>query len=1326
MIQKILDKVKNGADEVIFKLKWSSFGEHNNPPRGVFYLRAQDKEDRDDWIKHITQCLLMAETHSQTFADFRRMRIGTVGSNRRESRGSRVNSNDQSASLARAREIYRLQQQYLHKVDYGRSSSVDESDDWRYSEASQRSQRSQRLESESDASAIFQECASIESSITFTARKTVSFKDHDVCISDDGYDSYTSCEEGDLDSDNDNDNYNDDDDEYMGCSAEVSPQETTEGDELPIRRTSDPRKPRRQSKKNWVSSHSKSANLTQEEKDLLKIFCSDEERDEAVDARHSVGKKGQGALGCSFMYISGEHLYLLGGRKKVKIDSFIRLFRVCATYPFVLIFGVLNLHENRFLKRHFKGWFTFCVMANATIYFLPYVVVEMLLKRNSYQFLTTMLTGGYLALYLLPVCLVVFYKIKKMRETNKIVDGTFHYLPKHTLRFTCPNVCNMYGLVMEFVILATYCLPAEVLGGQKKGGTVERLTGIPYEYVFWVVVLACFFNAGAFVMHPVLRGRYKYRYQENHAFWQVIHFINGPLYITVVTFLFQALSCDFQDPNRPVLIEQKTMVCFENPSHVKMSMAAMVALALYLTQSTLVPTLTYKETMFNKQLDVLYVPVYLQGHWILKAVYASVYVTFYGYSEFTRVCFLLMINICMLVLQVYVRPCSIRSVNIMRTASFTSATWAALASTLYVGIGGQCESFAFLLLVMISGWCMIFGGAFLFFRATQRPLEAEVDHTFLELERQAQTGEVQPRVMEPFIAMTMEVHHNPHILDECKLAIPQLIWLVDYPNVRIQYQSLWALANLAHHEDCRREIFLSRSRMDVTGNSDESGIEVILRLFTSAKSQPALKMEALAALINCSVSTEVARFLTSELKVLKTLVELLWRQTMYTQFVTMAIGNLAKDRCSCQELCQIGAVQALMGLVLTPNFLKQKFACMALANIAQNMPRECVGPLVSEDFMDRIVKLATTNDTDMHEEISTLLRNLSFYPALARMMRDRGAIVAVAYMRKSTNEKVKEAGKIAARNLMGEGSEDQMEEAAHLKVLSSFEPLEAIVSWDTWTSKLESVFSPVFAAAPQAIGRHVVTITGAERKILLKGEDSLGRALTFKIKHEPRHGRLGKIKDDGSICYKPDEGFAGEDYFTYVARNVYMESNIATVAIKVRSGQELKRAAEAIDAMIQGGDGAADGSGLMQSALFSLGEALTRQVLEAKAMTGKYFFGGGTEAGNDEGGRGGDGDVGGSSKHAATGSQDRKDASSVWSGGVNMLYSMFSAPPPPPAPTQAATRGQLLPASTAPCAKTKYDQMKCMHQLTGSDKFTITRAEIRNAGRKREEQGENK
>ena len=63
-------------------------------------------------------------------------------------------------------------------------------------------------------------------------------------------------------------------------------------------------------------------------------------------------------------------------------------------------------------------------------------------------------------------------------------------------------------------------------------------------------------------------------------------------------------------------------------------------------------------------------------------MFASVYVTFYGYEERTRIVMLLGVNVLILLLQVYIQPCSIRSINVMRTASFTSSTWAALSSAL--------------------------------------------------------------------------------------------------------------------------------------------------------------------------------------------------------------------------------------------------------------------------------------------------------------------------------------------------------------------------------------------------------------------------------------------------------------------------------------------------------------------------------------------------------------------------------------------------------------------------------------------------------------------
>lgn len=53
-----------------------------------------------------------------------------------------------------------------------------------------------------------------------------------------------------------------------------------------------------------------------------------------------------------------------------------------------------------------------------------------------------------------------------------------------------------------------------------------------------------------------------------------------------------------------------------------------------------------------------------------------------------------------------------------------------------------------------------------------------------------------------------------------------------------------------------------------------------------------------------------------------------------------------------------------------------------------------------------------------------------------------------------------------------------------------------------------------------------------ERKIMLKGEDSQGRQLSFKILQAPSHGKLTDIRSDGSVVYTPDVAYTGDDYFT--------------------------------------------------------------------------------------------------------------------------------------------------------------------------------------------------
>jgi len=348
---------------------------------------------------------------------------------------------------------------------------------------------------------------------------------------------------------------------------------------------------------------------------------------------------------------------------------------------------------------------------------------------------------------------------------------------------------------------------------------------------------------------------------------------------------------------------------------------------------------------------------------------------------------------------------------------------------------------------------------------------------------------------------------------------------------------------------------------------------------------------------------------------------------------------------------------------------------MALANIAQNIDPKYAGPLMSSDFIDRVIKLAVMKDIELHVEISTLLRNLSFYPQFAELLRDRGAIVAIAYLRKSVFPQVRDSGQIAAQNLMG-NSTDSTRVDRQAAILASFEPLVALVNWDTWGSKLDSIFSPVFAAAPQAIGRHVVSIIGTERKILLKGEDSQGRQLVFKIRQQPSHGTLSEIRSDGTVTYLPDEGFVGDDYFTYVARNNYMESNVATVAIKIRNDNDIQQAAMAMEALLS----EKSITGAMIPALNVMGETFTKQLALAKERSGAYLFG-------RSGGSAGGGDVGGEGS---------------WGWGTGVIGRMFRSG------TEVEEVG----------AQTKYDELMGAHQVTGSAKLTQTRAELRTAKQK--------
>ncbi|MGH9921520.1 MAG: Ig-like domain-containing protein, partial [Nitrososphaerales archaeon] len=74
--------------------------------------------------------------------------------------------------------------------------------------------------------------------------------------------------------------------------------------------------------------------------------------------------------------------------------------------------------------------------------------------------------------------------------------------------------------------------------------------------------------------------------------------------------------------------------------------------------------------------------------------------------------------------------------------------------------------------------------------------------------------------------------------------------------------------------------------------------------------------------------------------------------------------------------------------------------------------------------------------------------------------------------------------------------------------------------------------------------------------ITLTGNDVDGDSLTFSIVVGPAHGTLGAITPTGptsaQVTYTPNTNFNGPDSFTFKARDVSLDSNIATVSITVK------------------------------------------------------------------------------------------------------------------------------------------------------------------------------
>ena len=101
---------------------------------------------------------------------------------------------------------------------------------------------------------------------------------------------------------------------------------------------------------------------------------------------------------------------------------------------------------------------------------------------------------------------------------------------------------------------------------------------------------------------------------------------------------------------------------------------------------------------------------------------------------------------------------------------------------------------------------------------------------------------------------------------------------------------------------------------------------------------------------------------------------------------------------------------------------------------------------------------------------------------------------------------------------------------------------------DSQLAKVSIKINPV-NDPPVAESQNIITDEDTQIKIILTGNDIDKDKLTFKIIDQPKNGTLeGELPE---LIYKPNQDFNGEDSFTFVVNDGKLDSQIATVGIKI-------------------------------------------------------------------------------------------------------------------------------------------------------------------------------
>lgn len=824
-----------------------------------------------------------------------------------------------------------------------------------------------------------------------------------------------------------------------------------------------------------------------------------------------------------------EDMRLLG----IKVANLLRLVRVFAAFPFVIIVAAIKPSGKYAFFRNIY-WVR---MMNLLIYIMPFFIIAYILAQYEVFEVQVAVIAFYIFVYCTPVAFVVFSKVDLFTSSTAIEEGTFCFKPARKVRFTEANLYQLAGFFFEWIQHVLYVLPVGVVTGQTQAKVQDYPPYLPFAFYFWTAVGATFGCCFILIFNAVLRGKAHYRFQKSKWIWYVLFNVGSPAFVTIVTVLFMGLRCDY-DVTPPVLMQDTDVLCY-NQSHTYMARAALIALALYIVQHTLLPSGTFKETMGDDTLEIMFVPVYLSAHYLMKAIFCGVYVFFYE-RNLLRVSILTAINFMLLWMNNYMRPCSISWVNVLRNTIFLHASLAGIMALNYVVWPSTDETQNMLLSTIL---CTIFFttvGMFSLHVYANRSTEHSIAISFLDLEWQvSHGGTVHPRVLEPLISLSLSTESDD--LDIVKRYIPQLVWLLSYPNKRVQFQSAWALANLSLlEEDARVKI------------NDASGTKTLLEWYMDM--DDLVQLECLAALANLSLSYEVVDDLVNVHKAIPFLLQIIGSNKLkHSQFSVVALANISrkeKYRCVVQ---QYGCVWVLIGAVLSGDYMKLKFGCVALGNLALSYNSEILEAMKSKGVIDRIIKVAGRNEADTQREIVSLLRNLACYAPMREILFKKGLIKVMEKLKSSSYQDVSKWADEVLRVMLDYVLDRQdhnkrqvllSSKDSDVRMLRKMRPLSCQVEWSTWGSKLDSIFAAGLESKVTVSPQHIFVTTGNPATIDLGAGLPVGQlkkwgesGVVFEISEHPHRGTITAPNGRHRVTYTSVQGGgSGTDWFEFHVR----------------------------------------------------------------------------------------------------------------------------------------------------------------------------------------------